>query len=328
MNKEIINKKTFFEVWSGKSTLLQRRLSQEWLSDPEHIETYYEWLDEWEKANLQVYADAQVAFQEFKQTRTGLPQAGVNHMVAGAKRRFVFMIAAVLTGVLLAGTLYFSRNIILNKSYATGNGEVLKVTLPDQSVVYLNANSAIRYARFNFEEGVRKVHVSGEAEFEVTHTASHTPFEVYGESDFKISVLGTKFVVYSRGDSTSVVLSEGKIELTRSEAGQKRTTIMKPGDNYISSATKAPKIQPVDNPAKFSSWKNHEFIFDATPISEIGLRINDVFGYTVLFENEDIAQRTITGSFHAEDELELVEAIAQLLQINYKIIGNEIYFSE
>lgn len=328
MKNDFISKKVLFEVWSGKSTLLQRRLSEEWLSVPENVETYYEWLDEWEKENLQVYSDVNIAYGDFLQIRSGLPNAAKNNKVSWVKKRPALMIAAAILGVLLAGSLYFSKDFILYKSYQTANGEVLKVNLPDNSVVYLNANSSVKYARFNFNKALRKVYMSGEAEFEVTHTASHTPFEVHGDNDLKISVLGTKFVVYSRGDSTSVVLEEGKIELTKTEAGKKTTTVLKPGDHFTASATEVPEIHSITNPNTVSSWKNHEFIFDATPVSAIGLRISDTFGYTVVFENDEIAQRTISGSFHAESVMELVDAMSQLLQIDYKIIENEIHFSE
>jgi len=328
MQDESINKKLFFDVWSGKSTLLQRRKSQEWLSEPENMETYYEWLDEWEKENLQVYSDVNMAYHDFLQIRSSLPQAEAKRKIPLVKNRRAIMVAATVLGVLLAGALFFSGNFIFYKSYATANGEVRKVTLPDNSVVYLNANSSVRYARFNFNKELRKVYMSGEAEFDVTHTASHTPFEVYGDRQLKISVLGTKFVVYSRGDSTSVVLAEGKIELTKMEAGKQTTTVLKPGDHFTTSANEVPKISLVENPAKISAWKNHEFIFDGTSVNTIGLKISDIFGYTVLFENDEIAQRTISGSFHAENVLELVDAISQLLQLDYKIIGNEIHFSE
>jgi ferric-dicitrate binding protein FerR (iron transport regulator) len=328
MQNEAINKQVFFEAWSGNSTLLQRRLIQEWLSIPGNIEIYYEWLDEWERSNLQVYSDVNISYQKFLLTRANTTDEVDKNKFSFSKRWLVKMIAATIVGTILAVSVFFSKEDIFYKSYTTAYGEILKVNLPDESVVYLNANSAIRYSRFNFNSEVRKVYISGEAEFDVVHTSVHTPFEVIGDNDLKISVLGTKFVVYIRDDSSSVILSEGKIELTKSEAGKNRTTILKPGDHFTATANKISSIVSIQYPEKVSSWKNHEFIFDATSLYRIGLQINDAFGYAVSFDTEDIAQKTISGSFHAETVTELVDAIAQLLDMNYRIVENEIYFSE
>jgi ferric-dicitrate binding protein FerR (iron transport regulator) len=328
MQNEAISKQVFFEAWSGNSTLLQRRLIQEWLSIPGNIEIYYEWLDEWERGNLQVYSDVNISYQNFLLKRANTNEKVETNKFPFAKRWLVRMIAATVVGAMLAVSVFFSKDFIFFKSFKTAYGEVLKINLPDESVVFMNANSSIRYSRFNFNGGIRKVYISGEAEFDVVHTATHTPFEVYGDNDLKISVLGTKFVVYTREDSSSVVLSEGKIELSKIEAGKNLTKILKPGDQYTAVANKTSSIVSIQNPEKVSSWKNHEFIFDATSLNRIALQINDAFGYEMTFDTEDIAQKRISGSFHAENVVELVDAIAQLLDMNYKIVENEIFFSE
>lgn len=328
MINDAISKQTFFEVWGGNSTPLQRKLIKDWLSVPGNIEVYYQWLDEWERNNLQVYSDVNISYQRFLQGRTN-----TNEMMEMIKppfsRRFLFkMIAATVVGVILAVSFYFSQDSIFYKTYTTAYGEVLKVDLPDESVIFMNANTSVRYSRFNFNDGVRRVYINGEAEFEVVHTEANSPFEVYGAKDLKISVLGTKFVVYSRGDTARVVLREGKIQLTEIEAGLKRTLMLKPGEQFTKDTKSASAIVTIPSPENVSSWKNHEFIFESIPLNKIGLQINEAFGYKVKFEADDIALKTVSGSFRAETALELVDAIAQLLDMNYNIVENEIFFSE
>jgi ferric-dicitrate binding protein FerR (iron transport regulator) len=328
MHNEPINKQVFFEVWSGNSTLLQRRLIEEWLGVPGNIEIYYEWLDEWEKNNLQVYKDVNTSYQNFLTTRINSLSLEEGHKTEGPNNKLIRLIAATVIGAILLVSFFISKDQILYKCYTTAYGEVLKVQLPDESVVYMNANSSIKYARFNFNKGVRKVYVSGEAEFNVVHTAANTPFEVHGNNSLKISVLGTKFVVYTRGDSTSVVLREGKIELTKADAGITKTLMLKPGEQLIDAGNKAPAIQSVENLSDISAWKDHEFVFDATSLHTVGIQIKDAFGLVVQFETDELAQKTISGSFHAENATELIDALAQLLDLNYKINNNEIFFSE
>jgi ferric-dicitrate binding protein FerR (iron transport regulator) len=328
MYNEPVNKQLFFEVWGGNSTLLQRRLIEEWLNVPGNVEIYYEWLDEWEKNNLQVFKDVNLSYQNFLTTRVNSDASDATYNLRKSNKGTIRLIAAAIIGVVLVISMYLSKDLVLYKSHTTAYGEILKVDLPDKSVVFLNANSTIKYPRFNFNRGTRKVYVSGEAEFEVVHTATNSPFEVHGDNSLKISVLGTKFVVYSRSDSTNVVLSEGRIELTKSEAGITKTLILKPGEQVVLSEKEPPSIKVVENLSGISSWKDREFVFEGTSLYSIGLQIKDVFGLTVNFESDELAQRTISGSFHADNAMDLVDALAQLLDLNYKTTESEIFFSE
>ena len=56
--------------------------------------------------------------------------------------------------------------------------------------------------------------------------------------------------------------------------------------------------------------------------------INESFGIKLIFQNEALANRKISGTFHAEKADELIDAIAQVLDVNYKKRNNYIYFFE
>lgn len=106
-------------------------------------------------------------------------------------------------------------------------GQRLKLTLPDGSDVQLNAGSSLSYpAVFNKTE--RKVHLSGEAIFEVFHDVEH-PFIVETFA-CAAKVLGTKFDIIAdeQRETFSAALLEGKLQLTNKMSEE--TMIMAPNE--------------------------------------------------------------------------------------------------
>jgi len=202
------------------------------------------------------------------------------------------------------------------QSYATDFGEIRKIHLPDGSDVTLNANSELFVPRWGFGTKTREVLLEGEAEFSVQHTLDHQKFIVNTPDKHQITVLGTEFVVYARQRGTKVVLNKGKVIL--SSANKREIITMKPGDMVNISKKGELKLQ-VLNKEKLStqlSWKDHRFVFDNTPLKEIGSLIKENFGVEIKIQTPELANRTITGAFKAESAEELVNVLAEMLSFN------------
>lgn len=85
---------------------------------------------------------------------------------------------SVLSGLILisfAMTYYWKNQEI---SVQAGFGQIQQVTLPDNSLVYLNGNSKLIYNR-NWQGKERKVWLGGEAFFNVVHIKDHQKFTVH-----------------------------------------------------------------------------------------------------------------------------------------------------
>lgn len=325
--EHVINKQLLFESFMGRSTPIQKTLIEEWLQAPGNIELYYEWLDEWENANPQFFPDEAAALKKI--------MAGPDQLVSATSRqrgisRFFRLqtVAAVIILISAAVALYSLQDTILYRTMSTAYGETRSVVLPDGSLVSLNAHSSIRYSRWGFGDKSREVWMSGEADFSVIHTKSNQPFLVKAENKLEVAVLGTRFTVYTRGEQARVVLKQGKVELRFREEEQNRKLVLQPGDLFTLQAGKGNKIVKVSSPESLSSWKNHEFLFDSTSLSEFARMIKDDFGLTIQFGNSALAEHRISGSFHADTAGELLDVIAQLLNIHYKTKEDIIYFSE
>jgi ferric-dicitrate binding protein FerR (iron transport regulator) len=324
-----VDKQILFESFSGRSTPVRKQQIEEWLQVPGNVERYYEWLDEWEKANPQYFPDAEAAWKKMMTAgeTVSLPVTA-NRKTIGLSRLFRFrLIAAAIAVIILVTATYSLRNILLYHSMSTGYGETRSVILPDGSLVSMNANSTIRYSRYGFGKADREIFLTGEADFSVTH-AGGQPFIVTTGADLHVTVLGTRFTVYAREKQQRVVLREGKVQLSYRGEQPGKKLILQPGDLFTSAAGGNSRLQHISNPENLSAWKDHEFMFDGTSLTEIAAMIRDNFGLSVRFERPGIAERRITGSFHADTAAELLDAFAQLLNIHYTIREGTIYFSE
>jgi len=326
INENVINKAILMSHFSGGSTPLQKKLIEEWLGLPENVEYYYECLDEWENTNAQFIANDSLALRKVQLSKSQEQPIVANKTIRLFSRRLAAAVALIF---LVGSAVFLSKDTILNKSISTNYGEVKQVILPDGTIVTLNANSEIKFSRFNFSKKTREVILNGEADFSVVHTKSNQQFVVRTDNDLVVTVLGTQFSVYNRKKKSEVILRKGKVELSymSTNTNQNKLLILKPGDKFIKNDRGADEVQLLNTEASIA-WKNHDFLFDGTPLSEVARMMKDDFGINVRFQNPELASRKITGSFHAEKAEELIEAISQLLDINYKSRSNIVYFYE
>ncbi|MCH2043994.1 MAG: FecR family protein [Saprospiraceae bacterium] len=125
-------------------------------------------------------------------------------------------IAAAACVLLLAGIgfmKFYTVDII------TTNGQQLAHTLPDGSVVQLNAQSNLNYAPYwwTFD---RSIKFEGEAFFKVEKGQKFRVISSLGSTQ----VLGTQFNILARGETYKVYCTEGKVEVRASGGKQ----ILKP----------------------------------------------------------------------------------------------------
>lgn len=183
-------------------------------------------------------------------------------------------------------------------------GETKQVTMPDQTEVWLNAGSSLKYPS-EFNQKIRSVSLTGEAFFSVTKNQSK-PF-VVETKHLDVKVLGTKFNLKAYPDEhqTTATLQEGKIEVQTSK-NQKQQMV--PNEQLVynseSSTLKVAKVNPEDIP----DWKNGNLLFSEATLGEIlqtlERRFNISFDtdksidllterYTIKFEREETPEQIL-----------------------------------
>lgn len=113
-------------------------------------------------------------------------------------------------------------------SLETPAGQRITMQLPDGTHVQLNAGTKLEYPQV-FAKGMRRVKLSGEAMFEVSHDARR-PFVVQTFAS-EIEVLGTRFNVLSDEQNArfSTTLVEGRVRV-RSRLDPSQVLTMQPND--------------------------------------------------------------------------------------------------
>lgn len=195
------------------------------------------------------------------------------------------------------GELAFQGNVKLVKlangqiAYQTASGEIAKelqfntlnnprgskvidMQLSDGSHVWLNAGSSVTFP-IAFVGNERKVSVTGEAYFEISHDKTK-PFIVSANNKADVTVLGTHFNVNAYDDEATlkVTLLEGSISVNN--------TIIKPGQQaQVSSDIKV--VNKVDL-AEVMAWKNGNFKFTRTDLKVIMREIGRWYDVEVSYE--------------------------------------------
>lgn len=330
-----ITKELLFACFNGQATALQKQLIDEWARQPENEEFFYTCLVEWELTHPQYQADVTKAidqYREFVANHTSKPASLVPETLELKSRHlllFQWYLAASL--VALLGISWLFRAELLNRTYATEAGEVRTWTLADGSRVTLNANSSLRVPRFGFGRAwsgspTREVFLEGEGEFSVIHTQDHRQFVVKTANPLDVRVLGTEFTVYSRDSRMRVVLNQGKVQLRNPADESARTIDLVPGDVITLEHQKVQR-KHVEDPKQYSAWKDHLFVFNATPLSQVAKMLQENYGLKVTIAEPEIAQETVSGSFKATSADELLKSISKALDIQATRRGKTVLFS-
>ena len=244
------------------------------------------------------------ALAQAQATSSHLPQEAP-HSAAPVRssRPWYWAAAASLVGLaLVLGYWLLTPSM---QTYTTAYGESKRMLLPDSSVAVLNANSTLSYPLDWEAKGPRRVTLSGEAFFSVTHQQDHRKFIVQA-NELTIEVLGTEFNVNHRRGETEVVLQTGSIRLDWSvseDSAQEANMVIAPGEMVVYSQEQKDVRREVVNPTLYSSWTQKRLLFDKTPLAEVFAMIKDNYGYEVQAA-PDIAKKVFTAEIdHADLDL-------------------------
>ncbi|GAB2557518.1 FecR family protein [Spirosoma aerophilum] len=326
-------KELLFTYFAGQATSVQQKVIGEWLADAGSRETYFQWLDEWERSFPQYAPDLSRHLDLFRQ-RLDTPvdeQVPLVRQRAAASRplwrRGSWLAAASVSLLLLAGG-WFVKEAILYTTITTEAHQLRSVSLPDGSTVALNSNSSLRVPRIGYGWISRHVQLTGDAVFDIRHLANNQPFVVLAANGLAVEVLGTEFSVRSRAARAEVVLKRGKVNLHYAMANRPpQNLLMKPGDRVTLDGKGALQLQARADTIRFAHWRYRLFSFNDTSLREVASQIQTVFGVTVQLADPALARRTLTGTIRAGSSDELADALAELLNLRVSHRDQYIIFS-
>lgn len=241
------------------------------------------------------------------------------------QQNFYYAVAAAVSLLIVAAAAWWVFSASYQMDIQTAYGETKALRLADGSEVTLNANSRLRFDARELSSPERIVALGGEAYFHVVQKnvdGLQYSFSVNTDEGGTIEVLGTSFNVQSRRDLTQVVLESGKVKFKT----EKEATTLEPGEMVeYSKATQEVSKKNVQA-EMYSAWKDQKLFFDDTPLATIAIILEDTYGLQVVFGEEQLKGRKISGAITAKNLNTLLQAMERLFKISITRQDNTLHF--
>jgi ferric-dicitrate binding protein FerR (iron transport regulator) len=329
------------------------------LHDKDILAWFYRYWDEAEKNNS--HSKSKHQFDELRK-KINLPEgpggnyAPVKNPVRSQTKSIVIKViqyAAILVLGYIIAVVYRKDNLIIPQSQNAGFHQITiplgsksKLTLPDETEIWLNSGSTIKYPA-KFSTTRREVFLEGEAFFDVRRDESR-PFFVR-TSEINIRVLGTKFNVKSYPDEKFVetTVISGSVEIETKPAGSSSKQFLKLEPNQKATFSKAVQeselLKREEHPGKIkpkpvgrvyvnktinteieTAWKDNKLIFSRERFEDILIRLERWYDVDIVLEADNLRDYRYTGTFEKESLEQALEALKLTTPFEYSIDKNNI----
>ncbi|MCD7936569.1 MAG: FecR family protein, partial [Tannerellaceae bacterium] len=189
----------------------------------------------------------------------------------------------------------------------TPYGKRSKLSLPDGSIVHLNAGSILIYPS-DFSEEKREVFLEGEGFFEIKKEEKR---KFYVQTLYKTTeVLGTRFNIITdkENQSFTAILVDGEIALN----GEKETYRLQPNECYQYKAlTKQETLEQVDV-SFYISWIDGKLKFEREQFRNVLQKIEKQYNIQITLHDNRFSGKLISGSLELNERPE--KSIDHLLE--------------
>ena len=202
----------------------------------------------------------------------------------------------------------------------TPRGGEYQVVLPDNSIVWLNADSKLRFP-LTFSGKERRVFASGELYFQVAKD-SLSPFRIEVEGLYEVEVLGTEFNVRAYSDLPSATtLVDGRVLIR--DKGTK--VVLKPGEQAVKGKHGEVVVREVDV-APYIAWRQGYFLFEDERLEDILNELARWYDVNVFFENSSVREERFSVDMPRHESFEeVLRLIEQTRSIEIGIEGNNVF---
>jgi transmembrane sensor len=198
---------------------------------------------------------------------------------------------------------------------------IRNITLPDGSMIVLQAGSKLTYAA-GFNTGSREVTLTGEAYFNIIHDPAQ-PFIIH-TGNIKTTVLGTAFNIrsYEGAEKVVVAVTQGKVKV---EDSKRELAILKSNEEIIYHVlTDSLEKQTVNATRIVTDWTREHMNFKSSSLGAITKVLSIRYGLPIRFANPALENCLVTASFSGTESLqEILTAICTILGDQYEIKDNQ-----
>jgi len=238
---------------------------------------------------------------------------------------FWYWSAAACVLLFIMSLFYFKTTDFNNTKLTKGeewitrhtlSGQKISLTLPDGTRIKLNSNAAITFPKSFKDSPVRKVHLDGEAFFEVTKMDK--PFIVYS-GDVETRVLGTSFNIRKENDkNVAVAVLTGKVSVQNKE---KKVTLLPGQLASVKGGSIAKK--PFDK-EEVTGWKDGILRLSGNDFDKIEKKLEAWYGVDIEVSGK-IKEKGFHETYYNAPLYRVLEGLGFIGNFDYKIDGKNVF---
>ena len=343
---------------------------QEWLKkDPLNRKILDEYTDLWqgsikarnkedyrmEEAWKRIHRSLQLKGQEKKGAHKNAFLMVLKSAVAAAVAALIFGLALYI----VLRTNNARQHPLTYSEYSVPYGSKSRMTLPDGSVVWLNAGSKMI---FSSHYGIRNREIRLEGEAHFTVVPAQKPFRVK-TFNLTIEALSTVFNVkaYPEEKTVETTVEKGTVKITGNFSGktggkntivltnQRATCSILPGkSDDTNPEDKTPpglspsagtelmetnrsaeiKVVNVTAPEKYTSWKDAKWIIEREELQSLAVKLERRYNVRILFMDEKLRKYVFSGVLIDETLEQVLEYITLTAPVGYKVQHDQVIFYE
>ncbi|SFH51185.1 FecR family protein [Pedobacter insulae] len=206
---------------------------------------------------------------------------------------------------------------------STTRGEQVQLRLPDGTLVFLNAESSLKYPTSFTKLDKRQVSLTGEGYFEVAKDKLH-PFIVNTDKQ-EVEVLGTQFNINSYESEANVrtTLVEGSVKVS----AYNKSTILKPNEQAILAADGNIKVTEADVQVAVA-WKNNQFMFESENIQVVMRMVERWYNVEVEYVGAVSDEKFWGGVSKFDNVSKVLKSLEETGKVHFRVEGKKIYVSK
>ncbi|WP_160713758.1 FecR family protein [Chitinophaga solisilvae] len=210
------------------------------------------------------------------------------------------------------------------KEIRNNGSYVSRITLPDNSRVWLTPQSALRIPE-DYAMTQRSMELSGEAYFDIAPQAG-MPLDIHAGS-IHIAVLGTGFSVeaYPGESAVAIALASGKVAVKIPMHHRKDSTLLlSPGGRLLyMPATGRYTLGrfPVEDTL---AWKQGALILDDIPVTAVFNRLSQRFSTKIKYDANAFRQARFSGRYGHPDLHLILKNMSFIHGFRYHIAGDSV----
>ena len=186
--------------------------------------------------------------------------------------------------------------------------EVREVALPDGTRLVLGAESQLNFTVT--ARARRATIVGGDAYFAVAHDPSR-PFTV-SIDDVQVRVVGTQFEVRRRSDEVSVVVAEGLVEVSRTDAPGQVVRLQR--GEALTARSGVRRISAVET-SDIAAWRSGRLVYDSAELRDVIADANRYGRMHISIADRHLESLRVTTSFRTSQIDGMIETLQAALPL-------------